>query len=90
MAQQGGGHIVNVGSIAGVLRSPWASAYCASKAVVAGLAAKPRMLRLGGGIELMEQIAAQPDEQVDMMVSARFGLGAGFQPAPPSGTSSDE
>jgi len=152
MADRRSGHIINIGSVAGVLRTPWAGAYCASKAAVhmvsdvmrlelapfgvhvtvvqpgavrSSIVANaestarykdessrysgahdgielranasqvdpmeaedfarsfvdqvctepaPRMFRLGAGADTIAQLAQQPVDQVDMMVSARFGL----------------
>jgi NAD(P)-dependent dehydrogenase (short-subunit alcohol dehydrogenase family) len=43
MVKQGGGRIVNVGSVSGILTTPFAGAYCASKAALHSLSDAMRM-----------------------------------------------
>ncbi len=52
MAEARAGHIVNVGSVAGVLRTPWAGAYCASKTAVHMLSDVMRMEVAPFGIDV--------------------------------------
>ncbi len=53
MIAQGGGVIVNVGSVSGVLTTPFAGAYCASKAAIHSLSDALRMELAPFGIAVM-------------------------------------
>jgi NAD(P)-dependent dehydrogenase (short-subunit alcohol dehydrogenase family) len=53
MIAQGGGVIVNVGSVSGVLTTPFAGAYCASKAALHSLTDALRMELAPFGVEVM-------------------------------------
>lgn len=57
MLRRGGGRIVNIGSVSGVLVTPFAGAYCASKAAVHALSDALRMELAPFGIHV---IAIQP------------------------------
>jgi len=61
MVRQGGGRIVNVGSVSGILTSPFAGPYCASKAALHSLSDAMRMELAPFGIEV---ITLQPSKIV--------------------------
>jgi len=53
MARQGGGRIANVGSMVGVVPTPWAGAYCATKAALHTLSEVLRMELAPFGIDVV-------------------------------------
>lgn len=61
MVKQGGGRIVNVGSVSGILTTPFAGPYCASKAALHSLSEAMRMELAPFGIEV---ITLQPSKIV--------------------------
>lgn len=61
MVKQGGGRIVNVGSVSGILTTPFAGPYCASKAALHSLSDAMRMELAPFGIEV---ITLQPSKIV--------------------------
>jgi NAD(P)-dependent dehydrogenase (short-subunit alcohol dehydrogenase family) len=65
MVKQGGGRIVNVGSVSGVLTSPFAGPYCASKAALHSLSDAMRLEMAPFGIEV---IMLQPGK-----IASKFG-----------------
>jgi len=65
MVKKGGGRIVNVGSVSGVLTSPFAGPYCASKAALHSLSDAMRLEMASFGIEV---ITLQPGK-----ISSNFG-----------------
>jgi NAD(P)-dependent dehydrogenase (short-subunit alcohol dehydrogenase family) len=68
MIQQGGGMIVNVGSVSGIVVTPFAGAYCASKSAIHGLSDALRMELAPFGIRV---ISVQPGS-----VASSFGANA--------------
>jgi NAD(P)-dependent dehydrogenase (short-subunit alcohol dehydrogenase family) len=68
MKQQGSGRIVNIGSISGVVTTPFAGAYCASKAALHSLDEALRMELAPFGIQV---ITVQPGA-----IQSNFGLAA--------------
>ncbi|WP_263262652.1 SDR family oxidoreductase [Pseudomonas sp. RIT-PI-S] len=54
LLKQSGGRVVNIGSVSGVLVTPFAGAYCASKAAVHALSDALRMELAPFGIQVME------------------------------------
>lgn len=69
MADAGGGMIVNIGSISGVASTPFAGAYCASKAAIHALSDSLRMELCPFGIQV---VTVQPGA-----IASRFGRTAG-------------
>lgn len=65
MVKQGCGRIVNVGSVSGILTSPFAGPYCASKAALHSLSDAMRLEMASFGIEV---ITLQPGK-----ISSNFG-----------------
>jgi len=65
MVKKGSGRIVNVGSVSGVLTSPFAGPYCASKAALHSLSDAMRLEMASFGIEV---ITLQPGK-----ISSNFG-----------------
>lgn len=65
MVKQGGGRIVNVGSVSGILTSPFAGPYCASKAALHSLSDAMRLEMAPFGIEV---ITLQPGK-----IASKFG-----------------
>jgi NAD(P)-dependent dehydrogenase (short-subunit alcohol dehydrogenase family) len=65
MAEQGGGRIVNVGSVSGVLPTPFSGAYCASKAALNSLTDVMRLELAPFGIHV---ISLQPGA-----IKSKFG-----------------
>jgi NAD(P)-dependent dehydrogenase (short-subunit alcohol dehydrogenase family) len=65
MVKQGGGRIVNMGSVSGVLTTPFAGAYCASKAALHSLSDAMRLELAPFGIEV---INLQPSQ-----IASKFG-----------------
>lgn len=65
MVRQGGGRIVNVGSVSGILTSPFAGPYCASKAALHSLSDAMRLEMAPFGIEI---ITLQPGK-----IASKFG-----------------
>ncbi len=74
MLRRGGGRIVNIGSVSGVLVTPFAGAYCASKAAVHALSDALRMELAPFGIHV---ITIQPGAiQSDFGATASRGVAA--------------
>jgi len=65
MLKQGGGRIVNVGSVSGILTTPFAGSYCASKAALHSLSDALRIEMAPFGVEV---ITLQPAK-----IASKFG-----------------
>jgi NAD(P)-dependent dehydrogenase (short-subunit alcohol dehydrogenase family) len=69
MRSQGGGMIVNIGSISGIVTTPFAGAYCASKAALHALTDALRMELAPFGIQV---VSVQPGG-----IKSEFGMNSG-------------
>lgn len=78
MVRQGGGRIVTVGSVSGIMTTPFAGAYCASKAALHALTDALRMELAPFGIEV---VSLQPGGVVSRFGETASGRLAGTRTA---------
>lgn len=78
MVRQGGGRIVTVGSVSGIMTTPFAGAYCASKAALHALTDALRMELAPFGIDV---ISLQPGGVVSRFGETASGRLAASRPA---------